>query len=122
MRPFTLSKQAKKIDAIDGTKMPPITSPSTGQLPTVDLTVGLGHALPPEVQATLNPIQRKMRSGLGIVIFLLVSFGIGVVPITAIPPVLYFLQWTGLGPHWAIRRFFDCCVAYWMSVITVYTI
>ncbi len=91
--------------------------PPTGSLrPVVDLTVGASDPLSTQ---PVKPIQSRIRSCLGVAAFLLILFGIGVFPVAGIPPLLYFLHWMGLCPHWPIRRVFDLCVAHWMSIITV---
>lgn len=92
--------------------------PKEDALP-VDLTVGVVEQLPAKLQATLNPLQRLMRSFWGGIVFALIAFTIGSTPVVGVPPVLYLLQWLGWAPHWPFRRFFDQCTANWMSFMTV---
>lgn len=94
-------------------------SPQPTTTQDVDLTVGIKKPLPPEILATLSPVQRKMRSLFGAIVFILIAFTIGSIPVIGVPPVLYFLQWTGLAPHLPFRRFFDLSTANWMAFMTV---
>ena len=87
--------------------------------PLVDIAMGIREPLPPELQKTLNPFQRRMRSLLGAIVFALIAMTIGSTPVIGIPPVLYILQFLGLVPHWPVRRFLDQCTANWMSAMTV---
>jgi len=87
--------------------------------PLVDVARGIREPLPPELQKTINPFQRFMRSFLGAMVFALIALTIGSTPVIGMPPILYLLQFLGLVPHWPVRRFFDQCTANWMSTMTV---
>lgn len=87
--------------------------------PVVDLAVGVVQPLPPHLQATLNPIQKRMRSSLGLIIFMLFGFFSVAIPVVGIPPVLFLLEYVGLLPHWVPRRFFDLCTGNWITIMTV---
>lgn len=86
--------------------------------PVVDLPRGMFGPLP-SVQAGLNPFHRVMRSTFGAIVFLLIAFFVGALPVIAIPPIFYLLEWSGVASHWAVRRCFDLCCANWMSFMTV---
>lgn len=96
----------------------PQNSTQTATTPE-DLAVGKLHPLPPHLQATLNPAQRKMRSKLGLIIFLLIGFFSVTIPVIGLPPIIFFLEYVGVFPHWVPRRFFDLCTANWITIITV---
>ena len=87
--------------------------------PVVDLAVGKIHPLPPHLQATLNPIQRLMRSAFGLLLYLLFGFFSVTIPVIGIPPVIFFLERVGVISHWVPRRFFDLCTANWITIMTV---
>ena len=86
--------------------------------PLVDLTKGVQTPPEPDLAAPLTSFQKRMRSRLGLVVFLLISFGMGFFPLIVISLALYIFMWIG-EPHWPLRRFIDLCVAHWMSIITV---
>ncbi len=86
--------------------------------PVVDLQKGMFGPLP-TVQASLNPFHRVMRSTFGAIIFLLIAFFMGALPVIAIPPIFFLMERCGVVSHWFGRRCFDLCCANWMSVMTV---
>lgn len=92
---------------------------TTSPPPVVDLAAGKIHLLPPRLQATLNPIQAKMRSSFGVIVYLLFGFFSVTIPVIGIPPILFLLERVGLLPHWVLRRFFDLCTANWITIMTV---
>ncbi len=87
--------------------------------PVVDLAVGKVHPLPPHLLATLNPIQRRMRSSIGLFLYMFFGFFSVAIPVIGITPVLFLLERLGLISHWVTRRFFDLCTANWITVMTV---
>ena len=99
--------------------MPPASDSLVTEPPSVDLPRGMFGPLPSKVQAGLNPLHRMMRSRFGAIVFLLIAFFVGALPVIAIPPIFYFLEWSGIASHWAVRRCFDLCCGNWMSFMTV---
>jgi hypothetical protein len=98
--------------------MPAQTSEANSP-PPIDLAVGRIEPLPPELQARLHPIQRKMRSIVGLLIFVCVAFFTVTIPVIGIPPIIFFLEYLGAIPHQWSRRFFDLCTGYWICMMTV---
>ncbi len=106
--------------------MPPPPSPSpsppssqTVDPPVVDLAQGVVRPLPPELFSRLNPVQKFFRGPQRVIIFALISFFIGVIPVIALPPIVYLLQCISDVFHWPVRRFVDLCTANWLSIMTV---
>lgn len=87
--------------------------------PQVDLAVGMIHPLPPALQASLHPLQRKMRSVLGLIIFMVIGLFSVALPVISVPPVFFLLEYLGVIPHKVSRRFFDLCTAHWITMMTV---
>jgi len=86
--------------------------------PLVDLTKCVKVAPKPDLSVPLNALQKRLRSGLGLTIYLLIAFGLGFFPLLGLALVVIPLMKISVL-HWPLRRFFDCGVAYWMSIITV---
>lgn len=97
--------------------MPP--PEATPDPPVVDLAVGMVQPLPPKLQATLNPLQQRMRSALGVVVLLCIALLSVTVPVIGIPPIVFLLENLGIISHHASRRFFDLCTGYWITMMTV---
>ena len=94
------------------------SSTGSGDTPLVDLTKCVRTPPKPEFVLPLNSLQKRLRSGLGLTIYLLIAFGLGFFPLLGLSLVVLPLMRISVL-HWPLRRFIDCGVAYWMSIITV---
>ena len=54
-----------------------------------------------------------------IIIFMIIAFSTVTLPVIGIPPVVFLLEYVGIISHWSAQRFFDCCTANWMTIMTV---